>query len=166
MKPIESWTFRCESFTTVTCFIHHKHVVARRSLILQCGHWETDLKTPWWAGKWLIPTAHPSSRGAQEPNRQLRYELIPGKTEHMSPTNAPDAWLSSPPQTKQNKTTESQTFERRRSVSVRGMQISHLPSVALNRLFGSGSTLDEWLRFSNPNHPLANPWQRVEEVMC
>lgn len=56
---------------------------------------------PWWAGKWLLPTVHPNSRSPQELNQQRRYELIPGKMEHMSPTMTPDAWLYSSSQTKQ-----------------------------------------------------------------
>lgn len=185
MKQIESWTFWRESFRTAACFIHHKYVLTRRSFIFQCGHWETDLKTPQRAGKWLIPTTHLNSGSAQEPNRQRRYELIPRKAEHMSLTNVPDAWVSSP----------SQTFlERKRQKHFNhvllwkydsngeffffcslfffflnaniSFALNCLVSAALNRLFGSGLTLDEWLRSPRPNHPSPNPRQWKDEVMC
>lgn len=97
MKQTESSKIWLESFITAACFNHYKYVLTPRSFFFffsQYGHWETDLKTPWWAGKWLIPTTQQNSRGAQEPNWQPDIKLIHSKTEHMRLTDLPDVYCS------------------------------------------------------------------------
>lgn len=78
---IDETQWNLGSMTWIFQNLPHVLIIILISFMIQYGHWEADLRTPWWASKWLIPATYWNSRWrtgtkpAQPPSqRQGTYE--------------------------------------------------------------------------------------------